>query len=150
LDNYESFFERPEAFIREIHSLIVKDIKQDGGQYRNSTVALSGVDFVPPQPHTVPAFMEQFSQEIKIAAIDRSPLEFAATVHTKFVWIHPFSDGNGRTARLLLNACLLAYQLPVIIVNFADRRDISIVLMKAIKVIYPLWWSSLPSALISS
>ena len=122
LDNFESLFERPEAFIREIHSLIVRDIKQDGGQYRNSAVTLSGADFVPPQAHTVPAFMQQFGEEIKNAAIDRSPLEFAATVHTKFVWIHPFSDGNGRTARLLLNACLLVYQLPVIIVNFADRE----------------------------
>ncbi len=122
LEHFESFFEQPESFIREINSLIVKDLRQDGGQYRNSSVTLSGADFVPPQAYTVPAFMQQLSREIRNGAIDRSPLEFASTIHTKFVWIHPFNDGNGRTARILLNACLLAHGLPVIVVNFADRE----------------------------
>jgi hypothetical protein len=49
-------------------------------------------------------------------------LECAASLHTKFVWIHPFSDGNGRTARLLLNAYLLSQDLPVVVINYADRE----------------------------
>ena len=43
-------------------------------------------------------------------------------MHTKLVWIHPFEDGNGRTARLLLNAILLNESLPAIIVNYADKN----------------------------
>ena len=35
------------------------------------------------------------------------PVEFAALLHKKFIFIHPFKDGNGRVARLLMNACLI-------------------------------------------
>jgi Fic family protein len=43
-------------------------------------------------------------------------------MHTKLVFNHPFNDGNGRTARLLMNACLLAAGLPVLVVNYADKE----------------------------
>ena len=66
--------------------------------------------------------MQQLGEEIRNGGPDRSPLEFAASLHTKLVAIHPFIDGNGRTARLLLNAWLLAQGLPVVIVNYADRE----------------------------
>ena len=122
LENAESCFDQPEAFIRIINGMIVKDIKQNGGQYRTEEVSLAGVDFMPPQASSVSAFMQQLGEEIKGRGPDRSPLEFVTSLHTKLVWIHPFIDGNGRTARLLLNACLLAQGLPVVIVNYADRE----------------------------
>jgi Fic family protein len=122
LANFESCLDQPEAFIREINGLIVKDIKPNGGQYRTEQVSLSGMDFVPPQGTSVPAFMRQLGEEVKTRGPDRSPLEFATSLHTKLVWIHPFIDGNGRTARLLLDACLLAQGLPVVVVNYADRE----------------------------
>jgi Fic family protein/molecular chaperone DnaK (HSP70) len=122
IENIDSRFKQPEAFIREINRIIVKSIKQNGGQYRTEEVSLAGVDFRPPQASSVPAFMRQLGEEIKGGGFDRSPLEFATSLHTKLVWIHPFIDGNGRTARLLLNACLLAHHLPVVIVNYADRE----------------------------
>jgi hypothetical protein len=100
----------------------LKDIKQNGGQYRTEEVSLVGVDFIPPQASSVSTFMQQLGEEIKGRGFDRSPLEFATSLHTKLVWIHPFIDGNGHTARLLLNACLLAQGLPVVIVNYADRE----------------------------
>ncbi len=122
LANFESCLEQPEAFIREINRLIVKDIQPNCGQYRTDQVSLSGMDFVPPQGASVPAFMEELGEEVKTRGPDRSPLEFATSLHTKLVWIHPFADGNGRTARLILDACLLAQGLPVVVVNYADRE----------------------------
>jgi Fic family protein len=122
LDNFKSMFDQPEAFLREINRMILKDVKSDGGQYRTDKVSLSGMNFIPPQASSVPAFMRQLSDEIKSRGVDRSQIEFAASLHSKLVWIHPFVDGNGRTARLLLNACLLAQALPVVVVNYADRE----------------------------
>jgi molecular chaperone DnaK (HSP70)/fido (protein-threonine AMPylation protein) len=121
LENFESFFDRPEPFIREINKIINKDIKESGGKYRTESVSISGTEFKPPQSSFVPMFMEQLGEEIKTRGNDRSPLEFATSIHTTFVSIHPFIDGNGRTARLLLNAALLLVGLPVIVVNYADR-----------------------------
>lgn len=122
LTSFESLFEQPEAFVREINRLIIRGIQPKEGQYRSGSVSLAGVDFEPPQSSSIPAFMRQFADEIQTRGKDRSPLEFSASLHTKLVWIHPFVDGNGRTARLLLNACLLAQGLPVIVVNYADRE----------------------------
>ncbi|HMH43697.1 MAG TPA: Fic family protein [Pyrinomonadaceae bacterium] len=122
LENFKSVFDRPEAFVREINRLILRDVKPNGGQYRTDKVSLSGMNFVPPQASSVPAFMGQLSDEIKSRGVDRSQIEFATSLHSKLVWIHPFTDGNGRTARLLLNACLLAQELPVVVVNYADRE----------------------------
>jgi Fic family protein len=122
VEHVESCSEQPEAFIREMNRMIVKDIKPNGGQYRTEPVSLSGMDFVPPQACSVPAFMRQLGEEIRSGGLDRSPLEFAVSLHTKLVAIHPFIDGNDRTARLLLNAWLLAQGLPVVIFNYADRE----------------------------
>lgn len=121
LERADSCFDQPESFIRELNRLVVEDVEAGDGQYRSEPVSLSGMDFVPPQGTSVPIFMQQLGDEIKTAGVDRSPLEFATSLHTKLVCIHPFVDGNGRTARLLLNACLLNQGLPVIVVNYADR-----------------------------
>jgi len=122
LDNFETIFDQPQAFIREINRQIMENVKAGGGQYRTESVSLSGMSFTPPEAASVPAFMEQLGSEIKGRGADRSPIEFAASVHTKLVSIHPFIDGNGRTGRLLLNACLISLGLPVVVVNYADKE----------------------------
>jgi len=122
LENYDTFFEQPEAFTREINRQILDNNKPGSGQYRTESVSISGVDFTPPEGASVPAFMEQLGNEIRTRGMDRSPIEFASAVHTKLVSIHPFTDGNGRTGRLLLNASLLSSGLPVVVVNYADKE----------------------------
>jgi len=77
--------------------------------------------YVPPDPNSVPAFVSFLGDEIKVGPKDRSVVEFAASIHAKFVSIHPFVDGNGRCGRLLMNSILLANQLPVVLVNYDDR-----------------------------
>src|SRR5947208_16146324 len=80
------------------------------------------MDFTPPMAGAVPGFMHDLSEEMRNGLDGRSTLECSASLHTKFVWIHPFSDGNGRTARLLLNSYLVSQDLPVVVVNYADRE----------------------------
>ena len=122
LENYNACIEEPEGFIRTLNRMILEGTFQGGGEYRLKPVKISGMDFKPPISSAVPSFMEKLAAELKEGASERSIIEFAATMHTKLVSIHPFIDGNGRTARLLMNAILLKYSLPPIIVNFADKQ----------------------------
>jgi hypothetical protein len=66
--------------------------------------------------------MEKLSAELKVGAGDKSLVHFAAEMHSKLVAIHPFVDGNGRTARLLMNAILRDGGLPPSIINFQDKE----------------------------
>lgn len=122
LDNYEGCKQSPEMFIRQVNQTIVSGIERGAGEYRKGPVKLSGMDFEPPPASSVPALMQQLADELRGGGSDRSAIEFAAAMHTKLVFIHPFNDGNGRTARLLMNACLLAAGLPVLVVNYADKE----------------------------
>lgn len=122
LDNIDCCVSSPEAFARHVNSTIMRGVASDCGEYRKGPVKLAGMDFVPPAAASVPAFMQQLSNEFRIGSGGRSGLECAVSAHTKLVWIHPFNDGNGRTARLLLNAYLLTQGLPVVVINYADRE----------------------------
>ena len=122
ISNLEFMEEDPESFVRHINQMILKNIKEGGGQYRKGNVSLAGMDFVPPIGASVPGFMQQYGTELKKGPEWRSVLEFATTMHTKFVSIHPFVDANGRTARLLMNAILLLNKLPVLVINFDDKQ----------------------------
>jgi len=122
IENYDACTNEPEGFIRTINKMILEGVAKGGGEYRMQPVEISGMDFKPPMGSLIPAFMAKLSKEIKGGGKDRSALEFATSIHTKLVAIHPFIDGNGRTARLLLNAILLKNELPPLIVNFADKQ----------------------------
>ncbi len=112
----------PESFLRQINKMILNGIDKMAGDYRNCPVKISGVDFTPPDSPSVPFLMRQLGDEIKEGPINRSGLEFATAIHTKFVFIHPFADGNGRTARLFMNALLWKCGLPGIIVNYYEKE----------------------------
>lgn len=120
--NHGAWRTEPEGFLRNINKMILKGIFEENGNYRKKFVKISGVDFNPPISSSIPSFMEELSKELKNGCEDRSVIEFATSVHTKFVAIHPFVDGNGRTARLLVNSILLNHNLPPIIVNYADKQ----------------------------
>ena len=122
LENYESYKLEPDIFIRQINKILLADIEREGGNYRKSAVKIAGMNFIPPHSASIPSFMEKLGTELKTGPEGRSIIEFAASMHSKLVYIHPFIDANGRTARLLTNAIMLANDLPVIIVNFADKQ----------------------------
>jgi len=122
LNNLDVLSTNPENFIRNINNMILQGISRTAGEYRSGPVKIAGMEYVPPAGFVVPTYMQQLSEEIKRGVEDRSPIEFTARIHTKLVMIHPFEDGNGRTARLVMNAILLSAKLPLIIINFADKQ----------------------------
>lgn len=79
----------------------------NAGKYRKQRVLVTGSEFLPPPPDKVPGLMESLAQTIPRARHKFHPIHFAAFLHRELVTIHPFIDGNGRTARLLMNLALL-------------------------------------------
>ena len=104
--------------IKNIHGLILKEIdKVNAGKYRKENVIISGSKLVPPDYLKVPDEMEKLIY--RYAEWDNyHPLIRSALLHGEFVFIHPFIDGNGRTARLLMNfEAMKNGYLPIIIRN---------------------------------
>lgn len=97
-----------EGDILELHRLFYSQIdKARAGAWRTVRVFLSGSRRVLPPPEKVPGLMAGFVEWMAGKEGKLHPVEFAALAHLKFVCIHPFVDGNGRVARLLMNLALL-------------------------------------------
>jgi Fic family protein len=113
-----------EANVKELHRLFYYriDAKQ-AGKYRKRRVIITGTDFIPPAPDRIPDLMKSFIAELPEARAKRHPVEFAASIHKDLVTIHPFIDGNGRAARLLMNLALLQAGYPLAIIPPILRRD---------------------------
>jgi len=115
--------ELTEYILKSIHQLVLKNIDdENAGKYRTINVRISGSQHVPPHYMSVPDKMEQFMQWYHEQEGKMHPVELAAAFHFKFVYIHPFSDGNGRTARLLMNLILMKHGYPPAIVKAADAN----------------------------
>ena len=97
-----------EDVIRRLHRLFYHGIDPDAaGEYRTGQVFITGTEYVPPAAEEVPACMAAFVAELPPKREAMPPVEFAAYAHRRLVDIHPFQDGNGRTARLLMNLLLI-------------------------------------------
>ena len=107
--------------ILSIHHLVLQKIEKDfAGKYRTSGVRISGANFVPPNALKVDEFVSElidFANDSEVDILIRS-----AIFHHRFAWIHPFFDGNGRTARLLLNLILMKSGFPPAIILKNDRK----------------------------
>ncbi len=142
-----------ENFIRELNKIILvrpfwKDaITADGqstkkevnpGEYKklpNSVRLANGEIFHYASPQETPAkmndlieFYRKFADDVELAL---KPLWLAAQLHYRFVRIHPFDDGNGRVARLLMNYYLLKNNFPPIIIKDSDKKNYITSLNKA-------------------
>lgn len=107
--------------IRSIHRLVLKGIDDDeAGRYRRENVVIAGASTTPPDFLHLPAEMAALIDWHEKAAA-MHPVERAAELHTRFVKIHPFVDGNGRTGRLLLNFELMKAGYPPGIIRKEDR-----------------------------
>lgn len=97
-----------ESDICSLHRLFYAGInKEEAGVYRTRQVYITGTTFVPPVPSQVGKRMHEFAESIPVLQKNLHPVIYAATLHKELVTIHPFVDGNGRTARLVMNLGLL-------------------------------------------
>ncbi len=92
----------------DLHALILKSIdRENAGRYRSVPVRISGSEHKPPQPFLSDKLMEDYLIHYRQQRAVMHPVILAAEMHERLVSIHPFIDGNGRTARLVMNLVLL-------------------------------------------
>lgn len=114
--------------IRQIHTLILKGIDNvNAGAYRTTQVRISGSEYLPPSPEKVLYQMREFGEWLelisknKYVSGDKNAFINAIIAHTWLVQIHPFTDGNGRVARLIMNLILMRSGYPIAIITKEDR-----------------------------
>lgn len=112
-----------EAFIRSIQQIVVRETDSDwAGEYRNGNVIITGSDHTPPDVSAVPSLMSDLIKWVKDYQNKLHPIELAAILHHKMVFIHPFFDGNGRSARLVMNLILMQKGYPLVMILKNDRK----------------------------
>lgn len=113
-----------EKDILNIHRLFYYRIdKETAGKYRKVPVVITGTDYVPPAPGRVPGLMKQFLVKTPAMRKKLHPVVFAAKLHQGIVDIHPFVDGNGRTARLAMNFALFQSGYTITVIPPVLRAD---------------------------
>ena len=110
-----------EEDIQDIHRIVLTGINEPwAGKYRRAAVFIRGAAVEFPDYHKVPHHMVEFIRWLE-GQQDNHPVRVAADAHFRLVSIHPFIDGNGRTARLLMNLILAISSYPMAVIRNEDR-----------------------------
>jgi Fic family protein len=114
-----------EREIKQIHNLIIRAIApEEAGRYRQLDVKAAGTNYLYPPHYLLPQLMAGFIDWLNSEqALSLHPVEYATIAHFRFVSIHPFRDGNGRTARLIMNLLLIKAGYPIVIISNSERND---------------------------
>lgn len=146
-----------ETFIRQLHHTLLREdytlYRQlpDGattsyiihaGVYKtrpNSVITVTGERFEYASPEETPALMTDLVEWyiIEEQKAELSPIELAAVFHYRYIRIHPFEDGNGRIARLLVNYILTRHGYPMLVVKSKDKSNYLTVLNRCDVVVGP-------------
>ena len=106
-----------DLFQKEIHGLFCQNIEPGyAGRCRDVRVLITGSQYPVAAPEKIQREMDRLFVWVQKERERYHPVEFAAQLHKRFVFIHPFKDGNGRVARLLMNLALIQDgYLPVVV-----------------------------------
>ena len=118
--------------IRQIHQLVLTKIDDaNAGQYRQVSVRIAGASHTPPESWEVARLTTEWVDGLNTAENALHPIVFAAMAHHRFVAIHPFIDGNGRTGRLIMNLLLMRAGYPPTVILKINRKQYYRVLAQA-------------------
>lgn len=121
-----------EVLIKNLHQIILQETdKEWAGRYRNANVIIGGAKHTPPDALQVPQKMRDLITWLVSQKNKMDIVELSALLHHKLVNIHPFFDGNGRTARLTMNLFLMQAGYPLVVIMKTDRKKYYDVLDKA-------------------
>lgn len=123
-----------EEDIKKLHALFYHRIREDdAGVYRKEQAIITGSQYPLPAPDAIPGMMRELIKNLPHLKQDSHPVIYAATLHKEFVFIHPFVDGNGRVARLLMNVALVQAGYIIAIIPPLRRAEYINALEKAHK-----------------
>ncbi|CAA7611926.1 Fic family protein [Candidatus Terasakiella magnetica] len=111
----ERRFKLRASMVLQLHRAALEGLSAYAGNYRPGSVDIEGSSHQPHGAHLVPELVEEMCDYINDHWNDRTALHLSAYVMWRLNWIHPFSDGNGRTSRAVsyLVLCMkLGYKLP--------------------------------------
>ncbi|MGB9342096.1 Fic family protein [Trichococcus sp.] len=121
LDHLESNDTLSVSIIKEVHADLTDRLQYDKGQFKKNENLIIGAEFQTASPSETPFLVQQLvdNQEYRLenAATDEEKLESILDTHIQFERIHPFSDGNGRTGRVIMNYSLLQEGFPPLIIE---------------------------------
>ena len=120
-----------EQDILVLHQIIMKGVDDEAGRFRAAEARIAGAGFMPPPAYEVQHLIGKLVDWCNIDPDELRPIELAAILHHRFVWIHPFHDGNGRVARLLMNLALTRSGYPIAVILNVDRSKYYNTLKKA-------------------
>jgi Fic family protein len=106
------------------HRELFNETKPDiAGQIRRHGVRITGSRFVPPSPVELQPMLQDFFSWYGRSTRKLHSVELAALVHLGFVTIHPFTDGNGRISRLMMNYVLNKNRYPMLNIEYKNRNS---------------------------
>ena len=131
-----------ENFIRQVHKVMLREDYKvyrqlpggettsymvHAGRYKtrpNSVITPTGERFEYASPDETPALMTDLVQWYNSAVEDNSltPIQLAALFHYRYIRIHPFEDGNGRIARLMVNFILRRHKWPMMVIRSKNKK----------------------------
>lgn len=123
----ENFVSKKTAFsesaLLKLHGIILKNINdEEKGNYRRQNVRILGASHLPPDYHKIHELIKQAVCWFQENNRKINAVELSAILHHKIVNIHPFIDGNGRTARLVMNFLLMQAGYPPVVILKTDRK----------------------------
>ncbi len=121
LDHLENNDKLSVSIIKEIHADLTDRLQYDKGQFKKNENMIIGAEFQTATPGETPFLIQQLVDNLEYrldnAATEEEKLESILDTHIQFERIHPFSDGNGRTGRVLMNYSLLQEGFPPLIIE---------------------------------
>ena len=106
------------------HKELMQETSKDiAGKTRNHDVAISQSKFKPPMHLELDILLKEFFDWYKNEKDRTHPVELAAMAHLRFVTIHPFTDGNGRISRLMMNFVLKKFKFPMLDIPYIKRSS---------------------------
>ena len=106
--------------IQRLHEVVMAGLVEDAGQYRTRNVRITGAVKSPPDWSKILGQIDEMFEAVN--SNKTHPIETASFLHHRFVEIHPFTDGNGRMARLLTNLYLMSRKYPPVALRKEDRK----------------------------
>ncbi|RYG94212.1 MAG: cell filamentation protein Fic, partial [Alphaproteobacteria bacterium] len=103
------------SMILDLHRIALDGLSSHAGNFRPANVSIGQSKHTPPPAHLVPSLIEEMCDFVMDNFVDGKALHLCAYVMWRLNWIHPFTDGNGRTSRALAYFVLCAkvgYRLP--------------------------------------